>query len=196
MALSSGKPTPYIRRFWVKSDQRGSTLPIRSLLEFSDALQSYKNSKLNYQVKYYSNENHGSVPLIATYDALHFIFDFYHLPLTKKDYADTSMALAERIEKHYKNISKNMGYTVNPSENSINTLGYNALYLNNLELAAYFFELNIKNYPDSYNALDSMGDFYSATGDKKRAISMYQKALSIHENADTRKKLENLGMDR
>lgn len=176
----------------VRNDRTRGTLPIRSLLEFSDTLHSFSDNKLNYQVKYYSNENHGSVSLIATYDAFHFIFDFYRLPLTKKDYADSTMALADRIEKHYKNISEKMGYVIKPSESTINTLGYNSVYLNNLKLAAYFFELNITNYPDSYNAFDSMGDYYSATGDKKSAILMYRKALSIHENIDTRKKVENL----
>ena len=179
----------------VRNDRTRGTLPVRSLLEFSDTLHACSGNKLNYQVKYYSNENHGSVPLIATYDAFHFIFDFYRLPLTKKDYADSTMALADRIEKHYKNISEKMGYEIKPSESTINTLGYNSLYLNNLKLAAYFFELNIANYPDSYNAFDSMGDYYLATGDKKSAIRMYRKALSIHENMDTRKKAENLGKE-
>lgn len=176
----------------VRNDRTRGTLPIRSLLGFSDTLHSFSDNKLNYQVKYYPKENHGSVPLIATYDALHFIFDFYQLPLTKKDYADTTMELADRIEKHYKNITNKMGYEIKPSESTINTLGYNSLYLNNLKLAAYFFELNITNYPDSYNAFDSMGDYYSATGDKRSAIDMYRKALSIQENKDTRKKVENL----
>jgi predicted alpha/beta superfamily hydrolase len=176
----------------VRLDRTRGTLPIRSLLEFSDTLHACSDNKLKYQIKYYNNETHGSVPLIATYDALHFIFDFYHLPLTKRDYADTTMALADRIEKHYKNISGEMRYVIKPAESTINTLGYNAMYLYNFKLAEYFFELNITNYPGSYNAFDSMGDFYAATGDQQRAISMYRKALSIHENIDTRKKLEGL----
>ena len=176
----------------VRNDKTRGTLPIRSLLEFSDTLHAYAGNKLKYQIKYYNNENHGSVPLMATYDALHFIFDFYDLHLSKRDYADTTMALADRIGKHYQNITDKMGYEIKPSESTINTLGYNAMYLNNLKLAAYFFELNITNYPGSYNAFDSMGDFYAATGDKRSAIGMYRKALSIQENIDTRKKLEGL----
>ncbi len=176
----------------VKHDQTRSTLPIRSLLEFSDILNSTSTHNLNYQVKYYSSENHGSVPLIATYDALHFIFNFYNLPLTKKDYSDTTMSIAYRIENHYKNISDKMGYKINPSENLINTLGYNSLYLKNVKLAEYFFKLNVNNYPNSYNTYDSMGDYFKEMGDNKQAIIMYAKALSIQENPDTRKKLESL----
>jgi predicted alpha/beta superfamily hydrolase len=174
----------------VRNDKTRSTLPIRSLLELSDNLKSQKNNKLIYNVMYYKNENHGSVPLMATYDALHFIFDFYNPGLTKKDYADTTMSLSIKIEKHYRNISEKMGYRINPSENLINTLGYNAIFLNNLKLAEYFFRLNIDNYPESSNAYDSMGDYYITIKDKQQAIKMFKKSLTLQDNPETRKKLE------
>lgn len=176
----------------VRKDLSRRTLSIRTLLEFSDMLKSASTNHLDYRTKYYENESHGSVPLIATYDALHYIFDFYNLPLTKKDYADTSMNLAYRIADHYKTISDKMGYIINPSENLINTLGYSALAMNNLRQAEYFFSLNINNYPDSYNAIDSMGDYYLAAGNKKQASEMFKKSLSIKENPDIRKKLGNI----
>ncbi len=37
-----------------------------------------------------------------------------------------------------------------------------------------------------------MGDYYEAIGDKYNAMSNFEKALSIKENADTRKKFEKL----
>ena len=51
---------------------------------------------------------------------------------------------------------------------------------------------NISNYPDSWNAYDSLGDYYAATGDKAKAIDTYKKVLSLKEIPDTRKKLEAL----
>jgi hypothetical protein len=176
----------------VKKDSTKNTLHIRSLLELSSYLKTNNQHALIYQVKYYDNENHGSIPLIAEYDALHFIFNFYHLPLTKKDYDDTSLNLAYKIENHYKNISEKMGYEVIPSENTIYALGFNSLFMKNLVLAEYFFKLNIKNHPESFVAYDSFGDYYDAVGDTSNAIIMYNNALSIKENADTRKKLDKL----
>ncbi|EKD25870.1 MAG: hypothetical protein ACD_79C01463G0002 [uncultured bacterium] len=114
------------------------------------------------------------------------------MPLTKKDYADTTMSLAYRIVSHYKNISEKMGYKINPSENTINTLGYNAIFMKNLSLAEYFFKLNVNNYPNSFNAYDSLGDYYIAVCDNKQATNMFKKALSIYENKETRKKLESI----
>lgn len=176
----------------VRNDNTRNTLAIRSNLELSDILKANTNNKLNFHTKYYINESHGSIPLIATYDALHFIFDFYNFPLDKLDYADTTMSLGYRIENHYKIISEKMGYKINPSENLINTLGYNAIYLNNLALAEYFFKMNINNYPNSYNAYDSCGDYYVNVGNNGQATIMYKKALSLYDNLETRKKLESI----
>ncbi len=176
----------------VRSDNTRNTLPIRSILELSDQLKSAGNNKLNYEVKYYPNENHGSIPLIATYDALHFIFGFYNLRLTKSDYADTTMSLAHRVEQHYENISEKMGYRVDPSENTLLTLGYTSLYLKNTALAEHFFNLDIKIYPDSFAGYDTLGNYYLAVGDKDKAIEMFKKALTIDDNSETREKLESI----
>jgi hypothetical protein len=176
----------------VRKDNTRNTLAIRSNLELSDILTANTNNKLNFQTKYYINESHGSVPMVATYDALHFIFDFYNFPMDKSDYADTTMAIAYRIENHYNNVSTKMGYKINPSESMINTLGYNALYMKNYTLAEYFLRLNIESYPNSYNAFDSMGDYFNTVGDYEPAIMMYKQALSIYNNVETRKKLESI----
>ncbi len=176
----------------VKKDTTRKTLAIRSLLELSDQLNNRNHTALNYRYKFYSNENHGTIPLIALYDALHFIFNFYNLPLTKKDYADTTLLLAYKIENHYKNVSEKMGYSVSPSENTIYALGFSSLFLKNYVLAEYFFKLNIKNHPESFIVYDSYGDYYVAIDDKSNAIKMFSKALSIKENPDIRQKLEKL----
>lgn len=176
----------------VRMDNTRNTLSIRSNLELSDFLKTNPNKKLNFQTKYYENESHSSVPLIATYDALHFIFDFYNFSLDKSDYADTTMELAYRLENHYQNISAKIGYKIKPSESIINTLAYNALYLNNLKLAECFFKMNIENFPNSFNAFDSMGDYYNAIGNYEQAVIMYKNALSISDNIETKRKLESI----
>ena len=163
-----------------------------SNLELSDILKNNTTNKLNFRSKYYDLESHGSVPLIATYDALHFIYDFYNFPMDKSDYADTTMSVAFRMENHYKNVSAIMGYKISPSESIINTLGYNALSMKNFKLSEYLFKLNIENYPNSNNAFDSMGDYFSTVGDYEQAKTMYNKALLIYDNIETRKKLENI----
>jgi len=176
----------------VRKENSRNTLPIRSILELSDHLNSNIDTKLNFKVKYYKNENHGSIPHIATYDALHFLFKFYNLPLTKADYSDTTLTLPYKIENHYKNVSEKMGYNISPSENMIYVLAINSLYLKNYTLAEYFFKLNITNHPESFIAYDSFGDYYIALGNFTQANEMYRKALFIYDNIETRRKLENI----
>lgn len=176
----------------VRNDNTRNTIHIRSILELSDILNSNTGNKLNYQTKYYKNESHGSIPLIATYDALHSIFDFYKIHIDITDFTNNTLALANRIENYYKVLSTNMGYSIIPEESFINELAYPAMALKNLALAEYFFKMNIKNYPNSYNVYDSMGDYYLTIGKKEQAINMFKKALSIYENPATRKKFDEL----
>ena len=74
----------------------------------------------------------------------------------------------------------------------MNGMGSQALERKQYKKAERFFKYNVANYPESGNVYDSMGDFYEAVEDKANAIKNFQKALSIKENADTRRKLGKL----
>jgi len=93
---------------------------------------------------------------------------------------------------HYKKISRRMGYSVFPPEQFVNGIAYQLMSMNQFERAKYFFEMNIENYPESFNAYDSMGDFFEKKGDKQKAMQSYSKSLSLRETTDTRQKLEKL----
>jgi uncharacterized protein len=176
----------------VSKDTSSYTKHIRSILELRSYFENNKQNGLKYQGKYYNDDSHGSVPLITEYDALHFLFDFYPLRLSFKDFTDTTAALVDKYEKHFSIVSKEMGYKVRPSENLMNSMGYQALGGKQYKKAERFFKYNIDNYPESYNVYDSMGDYYNAINDKPNAIKYFEKALSIKENPDTRKKLEKI----
>ena len=168
------------------------TRHIRSILDMDGFIKNKKPKGLRYASKYYENETHGSVPLITTYDGLRFIFEKYQLKLQDKDRTDSTVALAEKIEVHYKEISKLFGYEVKPPESEINTWAYRFLQRKQYKKAEGFLILNMDNYPASFNVYDSYGDFYVAIGDKSKAIEKFQKALSIKENTGTRDKLNKL----
>lgn len=176
----------------VLKDTSSITRHIRSILTLKGYLESSKQNGLKYKVKYYDNDSHASVPLITEYDALHFIFNYYPLKIAFKDLSDSTTALADKCEKHFAYVSKQLGYKVTPPEQFMNHMGYDALDSKKFKKAGRFFKYNVDNYPDSFNAYDSMGDYFEAIGDKQNAISNFQKALSIQENADTRKKLQEL----
>jgi len=93
---------------------------------------------------------------------------------------------------HFKNISQKLGYTVLPSEELVNNLGYTCMSLRKWDKAAIFFRMNIENFPQNPNSFDSMGDYYEARGDIKQAIENFTKALSLGNDSETRRKLDRL----
>jgi len=172
----------------VLNDTAHGNLHVRDNLQFRKILRENKNNKLDWEWKYYNDDNHPSIPLIAAYDALRSFFKDYELP---KDLADTSINAAY-IQNHYQNISVMLGYKVLPPQSTINFLGYNNMSAKNYDKAYAFFKMNIDNYPASANAFDSMGDYYVEMNERTKAIQFFQKALSVKELPETKRKLEQL----
>jgi tetratricopeptide (TPR) repeat protein len=132
------------------------------------------------------------VPLITEYDAIRFFFDYFPLKLGMKDYTDTTGALAAKYQSHFSSISKKIGYQIKPDEAEINFIGYDFLQRKIYKTAGSLFQLNVDNYPESFNVYDSYGDYFVAIGDRENAIVQYKKALSLKDNEGSRKKLKEL----
>jgi predicted alpha/beta superfamily hydrolase len=188
--MSSGMDTAS-----VKKDTSLRTFHIRSILLLNASLQKNRRNGLHYDYKYYSNDDHASLPLIATYDALHFIFRFYDLKLDPVPFMNVSMGAISKIEKHFEDVSKHFGFRYDIPEAMTNRLGYLAMSQKKMMEAEYLFKMNIRNYPTSFNVYDSMGDFHLSMGEKEKAVENYKKALSIKESTDTRNKLNSVLVD-
>jgi len=63
-----------------KYDTTGTTGHIRAILALDEAIKNRTANGLQYGYKYYNDDDHSSVPLIAEYDALHFLFKGYKKP--------------------------------------------------------------------------------------------------------------------
>ncbi len=176
----------------MKKDTSSDTRHIRSIFELDKFLKAHPQNGLKYASKYYSDDNHGSVPFASEYEGLRFIFDYYRLNITGKDFTDTSAALAMKFKEHYDMVSREMGYKISPPESNINYLGYAAMNNKNFTKAAALFKMNIDNYPNSGNVYDSYGDLLAAEKDTVNAIINYKKALATQDNAYTKQKLNVL----
>ncbi|RQO65977.1 esterase [Pedobacter sp. KBW06] len=176
----------------VQKDTSGDARHIRSILDMDKYIKAQKQNGLRYESKYYSNDDHASVPLITEYDALRFIFNKYRFKLAPKDLTDPRVDLVNKFEKHYQEVSKLLGYKLSPPENVINSLGYELLQRKQYTKAGGVFKLNVDNYPESFNVYDSYGDYFLAIGDTSKAIEYFKKTLSIKENPESRKKLDKL----
>ena len=185
--MPAGMDTARVRR-----DTSNSTIHIRSILRLKDGLKKNRTNGLRFDYKYYAHDTHGSVPLIAEYDGFRFMFDYFVPPYTQMLFDDksTADALVGAVKAHYKMVSEKMGYTILPPESQINELGYAYMQMGKWDRSAAFFKMNTENYPKSGNTFDSLGDLYSTRGDHQKAVDAYTKALTLYDNPDTKKKLE------
>ena len=121
-----------------------SSKNIRSISALDKQFKINSQNQLHYKSKYYGNDSHNSVPLIAEYDSARFYFDFYKFDMSMKDLLSTDIAFPIKIEKHYETVFNKMGYKVTPNEGLINFFGYESLKQKKLELAEYLFKINVK----------------------------------------------------
>ncbi|PHI21665.1 hypothetical protein CEQ90_02320 [Lewinellaceae bacterium SD302] len=78
-------------------------------------------------------------------------------------------------------------------EEEINLYGYNQMWSGNTEEALVFFELVVKDYPDSFNAYDSYAEALMNLGRNEEAIANYERSLELNPaNYNAEDKLEEI----
>ena len=175
----------------LKKDNSIETQHIRSIFRLDEFLKTNTNGLL-YAQKYYEAERHNTVPLLSEYDGLRFIFDYYFLDATEKDFSDSTALIASKLKKHYANVSDKMGYKNSASEALVNYLAYKALGKKQYNKAEALLKLNIEWYSESHNVYVSYADYFLAKKDTANAIINYKKALQIDTNHITQRKIDAL----
>jgi len=78
-------------------------------------------------------------------------------------------------------------------ESLMNALGYRLLSQDKVAEAIGVFKQNAEDYPDSFNAYDSLGEAYMKNGDKDLAIKNYKKSIRLNpDNENGKAMLEKL----
>ncbi len=177
----------------VETDTSFATRHIRSILDMDNYIKDHPPTGLKYASKYYENDDHGSLPLIAEYNALRFIFEKYRFKFNMEFFFNPTFNVAAEMKKHYvEEVTPIFGYKVSPPEEQVNSMGYQFIEMKQMNKAGQLFKMNVENYPTSQNVWDSYGDYFLATDDKEKAMENFKKALSIKETPETRKKLNDL----
>lgn len=180
----------------VQNDTTENSAHIRSILSFAKLAENVKTNNLDFKWKYYNDDDHGSVPMIAEYDGLRYLFRWHSFKGINQIINSASEMSAEELIKlpkeHFEEVSKHFGFEVLPAEELINGIGYYLLGEKMLEKASVFFDLNIKNFPNSSNVYDSRGDCYLASSDSLKAFEFFNKALKIEDLEIYRTKIEKL----
>lgn len=159
---------------WGKRNFRNRDRHVRFYEGLNNKCEGYFPAKLEY----FENENHNSVSPIAFYNGISSIFDGYGVY-----YRDVKTV--EQLTKHFQILSQRLSWNFSPPEALVNRIGYRMLQSRNKSdktKALSFFLLNTENFPNSYNAFDSLAEAYEVLGDKTNAIKNYKKSLSLNPN--------------
>lgn len=76
-------------------------------------------------------------------------------------------------------------------EAEINNYGYQLLAQGKKEEAVSQFQRNVKQFPNSWNAHDSLAEGYASLGRTREAVASYRKALSLAADPDQKKRIES-----
>ena len=157
----------------INADDTIPNVHFSSILQFNRVLESYNQSGLRYAYKYYPDDSHGSVPLIAEYDALRFIFAAYKADLFK------ALDRAAFVKEHFARVSASLGFTMLPPERMVDMLGHLDLSRDTAK-AIDLFQMNADLYPASPKAWDALAEGWQAKGDAAKAIGFYEKSLALN----------------
>ena len=156
----------------INPDDTTANVHYDSIVQFNSILGAYPQSGLRYGYKLYSDDDHGSVPMIAEYDALRFIFQSFRGNLFK------GMERPAYLTEHFAKVSAALGYKVSPPEGLLDQIGHFALTQDTTK-AIELFQMNVDLYPASSHAYQALGEGWQAKGDTKKAIGSFEKALSL-----------------
>ncbi|MDX1828640.1 MAG: alpha/beta hydrolase-fold protein [Lutibacter sp.] len=143
-----------------------------------ESLNSKCKGELPAKLEYFENEDHRSVPIIAFHNGISTIFNGYGINYR-------NIETAEQLKQHYQTLSQRLYWDFSPPEALVNRIGYRMLQSRNATdrtKALSFFLLNTENFPNSYNAFDSLAEAYEVLGDKANAINNYKKSLKLNPN--------------
>ena len=78
------------------------------------------------------------------------------------------------------------------TEADINNLGYQYLGAKQIDKAIEAFKKNVKDYPDSWNVYDSLGEGYAAKGETTLAVENYKKAYDMVKDNTQKDRITNI----
>jgi CubicO group peptidase (beta-lactamase class C family) len=120
-------------------------------------------------------------------------------PRSERSAADQLILLAflkgaDAMLTRYDELKSSVDSSKRPEEFVLNMIGYRVfLQAGKTQEAIKVFEKNVREFPESSNVYDSLGEAYAAAGQKDLAIQNYEKSLQLNpKNDNARERLKKL----
>lgn len=181
----------------LKEAMNDSTLSnehIDCIYSFVNSAKDQLNQTDRFFWKYYPDEDHGSVPTIASYHAFKSLFSWYEFKEIAKFYDSTTTIkeFESSLNEHITKVSNNLGYQYIPSATEVNWWTELLSGEHQLYKAQVVLQLNIDNFPNHALSYSQLADSYLATKDTTKAIEYYEKSIELGRNMHVKTQLEKI----
>jgi hypothetical protein len=151
--------------------------------QLKQVLEKNQTKGFEWDAKQLDDEDHGSIVMPGHYLALRKVFDGWQVPRNP----ETGQVAGDfkSVEEHYQKLSQKFKFTILPSENLTNQMGYQSLFADRFDEAIAIFKTNVERYPESANVYDSLAEAYERSGRLELAAPLYEKAQTLgQQNQD------------
>jgi len=154
-----------------RSDDAG-----RPLADYERLVQTLKTKSpqgFRWFSQAFPHETHTGMPLLAQIDALRHLYLGYRF---HEDMIKNGFSYAER---HFRDVSKTVGWPLAIPEGVVNDFAYDALSQGKTREAIGLFKRNVEANPNSANAYDGLADGYAKAGQWKDAAQASERAVTL-----------------
>lgn len=194
VAVARTLPT-HISMEAIADDQSDFVKLTKSNLKFLAWASKREAGLAKIMAKYYPEENHFSIPLVATAEAMKHFYRYYPFPEIMNYYHPSYRQrtdLVAQLTQHYQRISDRLGYQLKPMQSYINSWAYGFTQFGREDLSMDLFDLNIQLYPYTPGVYNSKGYYLLNQGKKQAARSVFQQSLALKDQPAIKDLLQSL----
>ena len=142
--------------------------------------------RINLTATNYPEENHFSIPLKATYNALRTFYAYYPFPEIINYYHPRYKDKSDLVDKLKE------GIDATPMIGYINSFAFGIAPSGRIDLSIALFEYNIELHPENPVVYSNLGYFYMSQGNKQGALKAFKKSVKIKPDAYIQGRIEAL----
>lgn len=167
------------------TDTIGAGLKLAAVLEMSvDWQEKYKERPLRWTYRHYPSEDHMSTIMPSVNEGLRTIFADWYM---ERPFELYEIGGFSGIEKHYKNVSRRMGYTVTPPYDTLRQITRILDQRERFVEAQNTMTKAIEFYPENQYAHYLLADIYTKQKLNDKAIEYFQLSLKLDPNFEAAK---------
>lgn len=146
--------------------------------KFKELLDKSNDEGIRLSFEAFPNEVHETSVFLGIRRGLEDIFDDFYVPDEVWEEMDKEKN-PSKFYDYFSHLKQLYSAKIVPTEDDLNSLGYRLVDYKMMHKAIKVLKENIKRFPYSYNAYDSLGEIYLKKGKKNLAIYYYGQAFAM-----------------